>query len=266
MSSPRVTLPKAPKAPALRLSNDRKVSPKSVYEKAAKRWKPIVPNSFGLLAGTSCPDKTAACTKICYAANLERVFSSARRLVAGNLELLQACGANVAKMVELLAPMVEEWLATCDRVEKKTGTPVSRAFRIHWDGDFYSLPYAAAWAQVCKMFPQATFWAYTRSFVTVNVIPVLANVPNLTVYLSVDSDNKEAAKAVSAQFPQVRLAFLGDDWTDAEGIAREVSGRNAPKCPALTGKTPMVNEEGIGACIACGLCIRGTNNVRFAVH
>lgn len=244
----------------LKLSNDRKVSPRSRYERAAKRWAPIVPNAFGLPARRSCVGTTPFCDG-CYAENIERAFPSVGRLLQGNLEALQACGSNVGAMAALLSDAMDLFEAACVKAERRTGEPIPRVFRIHWDGDFYSAQYAAAWAQVIRSRPSVSFWAYTRSF---DYVGQLSGLDNLTLYLSVDEWNAAAARGVAAEHPWVRFALCGATWDDTEVLAQKVTGRNAPRCPELTGRTPLVSDGGVGACVTCGLCIRGTNNVRFA--
>jgi len=152
--------------PALKLSSDRKVSPVSKWSNGNKRWEPMVPNAFGLLAGDdggSCPGATDACKSVCYAARTERVFSSARRLVAHNLELLRAAD-GVDGMADLLEQAVGAFKLAHRKAEAKSGSSVPMVFRIHWDGDFFSTDYAEAWAQVIRSNSDVQFWAYTRSF------------------------------------------------------------------------------------------------------
>lgn len=250
---------------ALKVSRDRKVSPLSRWANAAKRWEPMVANAMGLSAHDTCPGETPFCDG-CYAARTERIFTSAGRLVAHNTEQLKACGSNVMSMVALLVPLVETFLSECEKAEKKTGRAVERVYRIHWDGDFYSRAYAAAWANVAALFPAVQFWAYTRSFAgPVNVIDILGPIANIAVYLSVDEHNADDARDVAEAFPGIRMAFCATTWDETEVLARKVSGRNAPRCPELTGKVPMVNAEGVGACVTCTLCVWGKNHVRFAI-
>jgi hypothetical protein len=254
-------------AAALKPSRDRKVSPYSVWRTAAKRWEPQVANSIGLTAGPSsvggsCPGATPFCTD-CYACKLEVGFPSVGRLVDHNLSVLRSHGSKVSAIVESLRPLVAAFLVECDKAERKTGRSVDRVYRIHWDGDFFSRPYAAAWAVVCAEFGQVQFWCYTRSF---DVVDILAPVTNLTTYLSVDEDNVKAARAVKRKHPSVKLAFCAETWEGTETLAalfpKESRG---PRCPELTGKVPMVNAEGVGACVTCKLCVNGVNNVRFAI-
>lgn len=238
----------------LKLSSDRKVSPRSkcYIRKGKKEHKPAVPNSFGLPAGASCPGMTDWCG-VCYAESIQKMYTNVSKLVWHNYDLLQECGSNVSRMVDLLDEMVKSinW-----RGEKQV-------FRWHWDGDIFSKPYAVAIAETCRLNPEVQFWIYTRSFDWVDQI---VNVPNLTVYLSVDAYNLIKAKKTYRRYPQVKIAACADTWDAAEEIVRDVTGRNAPRCPELTKKIPLVNDDGVGACVACKLCITGVNNVRFAKH
>ena len=239
----------------LKLSADRKVSPLSRWEfvKKTLKWraKPKVMNSFGLPALISCPGFTEWCKTICYAFSTQRFYPSVQKLVDHNLEVLRSAGSNIKKMTELLCEMVASvnWHGT---------TPV---FRWHWDGDIFSAPYAVAIANTCEAFPNIQFWLYTRSF---DFVHLLRDIPNLAVYLSVDEYNMHAAIDIRDSYPQFLVAACADTWDESEVLMRKVVGRNAPRCPELTGKIPLVSPDGIGACVACGLCIYGRNHVRFA--
>lgn len=154
-------------------------------------------------------------------------------------------------------------------LERHGGEPI---FRIHWDGDFYSLAYARAWAIVIAENPDIRFWAYTRSFRgRVNVVPTLASLENLTLYLSVDRDNAGAARTILRGYPNARAATLTDTATDGATMLADLGRAYAPACPENTRRIPLVlagrgpNGNGAGACAACGLCIRGTRDVRFAI-
>jgi len=234
----------------LKLSNDRKVTPLATFTKS-KGWTPKVPNSFGLPAIDSCPDATEWCMGICYALRLQTAWTSVDNLVRHNLEVLRSAGNNVKKMTAMLVEAIESinWRGT---------TPV---FRWQWNGDIFSKTYAAAIAETCKAFPDIQFWLYTRSF---DYIPLIADIPNLTVYLSIDTHNIDEGKRTYESIPGLWVAACADDWDTSEDIMRQVVGRNAPRCPELTGKLPLVTENGEGACVACGMCIYGRNHVRFA--
>ena len=59
-------------------------------------------------------------------------------------------------------------------------------YRIHWSGDIFNEEYAKALASAIQLNSDIHFWGYTRSFFSV---PHLCNLPNLTLYLSLDPVN-----------------------------------------------------------------------------
>lgn len=236
----------------LKLSSDRKVSPKSkcYVRNGKKEFRPVVPNAFGLPAGDSCPDMTEWCA-VCYADSIQKMYTNVNKLLWHNFDLLKECGSNVNRMVDLLDEAVKS-------INWKGEEPV---FRWHWSGDIFSKPYAAAIAECCRRNPGVQFYIYTRSFDWVSCI---VGVPNLAVYLSVDPFNIDKAKKTYAKFPEVMIAACGETWEESEDLMREVVGRNAPRCPENTKKIPLVSDEGVGACVACGMCPEAKNHVRFA--
>ena len=80
----------------------------------------------------------------------------------------------------------------------------------------------------------------------------------------------DAGRVEKALLSEPMLAFCADTWEETEELAAKFPHRRkGPKCPELTGKTPMVvwDDDGVfgrGACVECGMCIYGRNNVRFA--
>jgi Gene product 88 len=244
---------------SLRRSADRKtanlVSPNGRTPKIA--------NSFGLPAGQafSCPGATAICQRVCYAGRLEH-GKGVRHVVVDNLT--QLTGRDRIGMAELLAEMMHGFRTDCDRAEKR-GTKVPRDFRIHWDGDFFSLAYAQAWADVIRTSPDIRFWVYTRSFdpARLDVLPALKGLPNLTVYLSVDSDNLAVAKAARKQHPWVRWAYLAEDFATGRADLVDVPGKRYP-CPENGKRIPLISEKG-SACIRCGVCPSGRGDVVFSI-
>src|SRR4051794_4219503 len=144
---------------SLRRSTDRKtanlVSPNGRTPKIA--------NSFGLPAGPaySCPGATATCQRVCYAGKLEKVYRGVREVLVRNLDELT--GRDRKGMAELLGEMIDDFRTDCDRAERRSAQ-IPRDFRIHWDGDFFSLEYAQAWADVIRASADVRYWVYTRSF------------------------------------------------------------------------------------------------------
>jgi len=175
----------------------------------------------------------------------------------------------------------------------KRGVPVEdRFYRPHWDGELDSFEELMAWNQVAGYHPDMQVFLYTRAHMLVrtfigNCVPA----PNFVVYLSVDSHNVDTARQVQEVDPRgwVKYAFCGTTWSETEEIAALFpKQRKGPRCPELTGKVPLIVWEsdgeraarrsdamaagvkrppervGVGACVECGMCPKGINNVRFA--
>ncbi len=240
----------------LKLTFDRKVSPRGIYQASRNRWIPTVPNGFGLPSGDSCPGMTSFCDS-CYASRSEN-SAGVRELVEHNLRLLQA--NNRVGMEVLLDEMIDRYQREADHIDLPAE---HRIFRIHWDGDFFSTDYAAAWATVIDKYRTISFWAYTRSFVPpVDVVPYFVGVPNLALYLSVDGDNAAAAAEQAARHPGLRLALCAVDYTT--GRALSPPGRRPPiVCPENNGRLDLM-ADGVGACVSCRLCPDERRDILFS--
>lgn len=209
----------------------------------------VIANAFGLPSGKafSCTDQTDFCATICYAGKLEKVYKGVSAVLLRNWAALK--DASLAEMVELLTEMVTEFVADCDKRNAK------KLFRIHWDGDFFSATYVAAWAKVIAAFPDVQFWAYTR-------VPAAAaflhtrKLTNLSLYFSADPDNVEIARGLESR--GIRIAFVGKTFDD--GKAEFAS---ATRCPENNKAMPLISERG-SACVRCGLCVFGRKNVLFS--
>jgi hypothetical protein len=242
---------------ALRRSKDRKVA--NAVTPNGKS--PKIANAFGLPSGKpfSCPGATTVCESVCYAGKLEKIYKGVRNVLLSNWETLLYVDYLFGKngMIDLLSEMMEEFIAECD----KKGA--EKLFRIHWDGDFFSVDYAKAWAMVAKAYPEVQFWVYTRSFTpTLNVIPFISGIDNLTVYLSVDAANLNYAKPVRAEYPDVKWAWLAQDF--ASGNAEMPEAGKRYNCPENKGTIPLITEKG-SACARCNICITGRGDVVFSV-
>lgn len=249
-------------AAVLKLSTSRKVSPHAHPERGS-----YIKNCFSLPAGrqASCPGATDACDPnsggYCYAGRDERRFPSVRRLVEHNFALLADCRTQ-GEMVALLDEAVKSFV----KVATKKNLPL--LFRLHEDGDFFSVTYAKAWATVVKANPDVQFWAYTRSYTKrINVVPHLAGIANLALYVSVDTHNRELAETRADEWKilGVKTAII-DTKDEAQETSIELLGRRSPICPEIAGKVPLVNDRGVGACITCGLCIVAKQPIIFPVH
>lgn len=254
-------------APTLSLSTDRKTSPFATWEVGKRRWVPMA-NAFGTTSGP--PEVGGTCTGVtdfcgsCYAA--ANPWPAVHTLLARNAAALAACGDDVGAMAALLGDAIDAYRVGHAKASAKAGRALPLTFRIHWSGDYFSTAYAHAWRRVVDANPDISFWSYTRSFTPANnVVPILAGSANHAVYVSVDAGNVAAARRVLKRHPDVRPAFCADTWEATEALAARFPGHaRGPRCPELTGKLPMVNPDGVGACEACGLCVHGRNSVRFA--
>jgi hypothetical protein len=245
----------------LRRSADRKITNLPSRNGKAAR----IANAFGLPAGrgNSCPGATATCERVCYAGRLEKRYTGVRDMLAGNLRAL--AGRDRASMVTLLSHMIDGFRADCERARAR-GATVPLDFRIHWDGDFFSYAYAEAWADTVRANPDIRFWVYTRSFdpETLDVLPALAALPNLTLYLSADPDNMPAAKAARERHPWALLSYLAQTFADgAEALNRMPAKRY--DCPENGGRLPLLTSRG-SACIRCGICLDGRGDVVFSIR
>lgn len=208
-----------------------------------------VKNTFGLPAGKnySCPGATSICERICYAGKIEKRFPNSFKLLLRNWEQLQ--NKSHEEIESLLTRMIEDFKYDCER----HGAPLE--FRIHWDGDFFSDEYAFAWKHVILNNPEIQFWAYTR---VISAALMLKGIDNLGLYYSTDTENTAAAKVASAA--GIKLAGLGETFTEARAMLLQIGTRSAA-CPEIRGQIALQ-----GACNACQLCIKGKSNITFAIN
>jgi hypothetical protein len=247
--------------PRLHLSRDRKVSPRGTYQEKDDRWLPSIPNSLGLPAGESCPGRTPFCGR-CYAVRCEH-GKGVRAAMQHNLRLLRH-----ARTVPAMAALLDEAITYFEDVaSRRRVDPADWLFRIHWDGDFFSITYARAWARVIAAHPRTQFWTYTRSFTPrVDVVPVLADLDNLALYLSVDRWNLDHARRQVEQRPTLHLAGSAEDFATGRlltTLARGLAPTSSLVCPENAGQMKLM-DHGRGACTDCRVCPAGRSDVVFA--
>lgn len=230
---------------ALTRSKDRKIT-----NAVTKGGAPAIANSFGLPAGKqwSCPGATDFCSKICYAGKLEKVYKGVRTVLERNFEIIDTA-SGLAERFNLLDDMIQDFKRDCD----KRGA--EKLFRIHWDGDFYSAAYTAAWAKVIAHHPDVQFWAYTR----VNSAAMFLHgkrLGNLSLYYSADRDNIESARHMERL--GIKLAYVGDTFDEGKAVVP-----NAVRCPENNKAIELITPEG-SACVRCGMCVKGRRSVLFS--
>lgn len=245
-----------------RSSTDRKTAP---YARRRKGKGPFgaeaLANAFGLPAGPdyACEHATEWCWPgTCYANKLE-MFPGVKNLLLHNWSVFQQHQHNLWGLSTAMNPMLDAFEAECQKRD------VAKVFRWFWDGDIPSGMFARAMRLQALDRPDVQFWVYTRNY---EVVPWLLYRPNLTVYFSVDRYNVDHAMNLNIN-SLLKFAFCGDSWEETEELAALFEGeRKGPRCPELTGKIPLVvwDEQGTGrgACVECGMCITGINNVRFS--
>lgn len=212
-----------------------------------------IANTFGIPSGKaySCPGATSVCESVCYAGKLEKVFKGVRVNLLENWNQLK--DADYLTMYNLIHEMISDFVKDCE----KRGA--EKMFRIHWDGDFFNEDYALAWRDVICDFEDVQFWAYTRSDFAV---PILKDVPNLGLFFSTDSDNKELGKELKKEHG-VRLAYLANTFAIGKADFQAIQEKAAVPCPENNGKLPMISEKG-SACVTCSQCVFARNDILFS--
>lgn len=228
----------------LKRTKDRKVT-----NAVTKGGNPAIANSFGLPAGReySCPNATAFCERICYAGKLEKVYKGVKAVLMHNWDMLK--DADYDTMVTLLDSMISDFVAECD----KRNAP--KAFRIHWDGDFFNTDYVKAWCVVIAKYSAVTFWVYTRVPFAASYL-FLQDLDNLSLYFSGDPDNIAVAKILQSQ--GINIAYVDSTFSDGK---EAIPG--ATKCPENNKALPLISDKG-SACAVCGLCVNGRKDVLFS--
>lgn len=250
----------------MKLSSDRKTSQLSKWEPGPKRWKPLIRNATGKLAGLqgSCPEATEWCAGdkgCCYAMSTERIYPSMLNLVTQNYNEILNASAHECSMI--YRTVFREYASELEKVRKRfPDRKIPDIFRIGYDGDVMKEEEALGITLACRMTPQTQFWLYTRSF---SLVHLMIGIPNLTLYLSIDKYNIERAKNIKDNLgKKVHLAFCADTIAETLELTQEFPNeRKGPICPELTGAISLVNTDGVGACAACLLCTYGRNSVRF---
>lgn len=224
-------------------------------------------NTFGLMYGLpenggTCPGASTGlggCLSVrdgkkratCYMAKIAQIYKGAAAVLQKNTDLLK--DKPYEEMVEIIRNTINHFV--------KNTRSDQLYFRLNYSGDIYSENLAKAWATVMKEFPQVKFWMYTRSF---DFVEFLRDIPNLTLFLSVDPANcKEGFATYEKHKDQnnLALAWMGNLVPDKEKW-RWVT------CPEISGK--VKNTEDKGACGKCRLCIdryvTKVKNIHFPIH
>jgi hypothetical protein len=179
-----------------------------------------------LRTGT-CPGANELCEEICYASRGRMQINEWRYWV------------NWA--------FVELWPERF--VQALTENPLSRLFRIHVGGDFYSASYIGLWERIIRENPRTRFWAYTRSHQDGRggrselLAPLrrLAMLPNMRLLLSAD---RLTGVPPLDLVPGAVRAWLCESDQDVPPEPVEVVFRNAPEAAlSVLGGSPVCPVE-----------------------
>lgn len=235
----------------LATSKDRKVA--NVVSKNGKTA--AISNTFGLANGQafSCVGATAYCETICYAGKLENLFKGVGKQMLANYEALS--NATFDEMLFMLEGIISKFVAESRKRDAEM------IYRIHWDGDFFSDEYTAAWIAIIREYSMVQFWVYTRN--TQAAVQLhKAGLSNLSLYFSADPENERIAHMLYRTYG-IRPAAVAETFADSQAMVERITGRVGAKCPEQTGQIPLISANG-SACATCGLCVRNKANISFS--
>lgn len=178
---------------------------------------------FSLPAVLSCPGATVECMKNCYARRDER-FTSVRASRIINYLL-----SKRPDFETILENAIRKTIYTKKGTLRKRFVGKEIVFRIHESGDFYSDKYMLAWFHVAALFPEITFFTYTKSFKIyercINEKP-----DNFTVRASIWSDTSiEELLIINRLHMPIYTAY------DAAGVAAAIeNGASRCTCESCT--------------------------------
>lgn len=226
--------------------------------------------AFTLPEGLACPNKTPACAASCYLGFGAFTYPAAKNSRNRNYAYV----VRALKQSTLVAEMTKAIKA------KKLKT-----LRVHDGGDFFSPSYTRAWVEIVRNTPNVSYWGYTRSWATPQILKELLKLgrqPNFALWLSLDQDNFASGLAV---YNSNRSSFAGVAFMQLEGdehLVRMLNGmlpreelvifpvhkdsgkvqietvKEAPNCPAIahSGLPPIyAHDPKKPACLECRKCL-----------
>jgi hypothetical protein len=107
----------------------------------------------------------------CYAATSEMIFTNVRLARWHNYNLLR--GLSVSDMIVLINESLPAGV---------------KIVRIHSGGDYFNKAYFSAWCEIAKLYPEITFFGYTKHLDYVRFVRTLA-LPNFKLQYSLGGTN-----------------------------------------------------------------------------
>ena len=251
------------------------------------RFYPGQKNTYGLPPGPGGSCRGATTTKggcwnipvgrklqTCYVAGVMNFRPAVKGLLEHNFSVLKSA-ETVEGMTAVLRTEFQRFKDTEIRRAARTQQPAFLTYRIHWAGDFFNDDYARAVGLAIRDFPEIKFWAYTRVW---SVIPILKDIDNLILYMSLDRVNVSRGLLVyedngGTTNPNLRYCYMSreNNFVDhQEFLTPILAGRNRVReimgskrldsgwlteqalriCPVDAGK--LAHESG---CPTCGRCL-----------
>lgn len=186
----------------------------------------------------------------CYMSKVTQIYKAVGETLKYNTEVMHR-GGDVWR-TKVLCKTVEQWKAKLKDEHK--------FFRMNYSGDILDESWAEAWVNCIKTHQDVFFWGYTRSH---KVVPMFANIANVTLYISADPSNKDSALDMYAY--TFKANNIGICWM---GEKDQPSGIKWVTCPETSGK--IHNRPDSGACSRCRLCVDNrvtkTKPISFVIH
>lgn len=190
---------------------------------------------------TTCPGSTEVCRSVCYACDGFFRMPSVKKSLEDSLER------------SLLPSFVDDVVMTI-RLQRHP------LVRIHVSGDFYSPEYVRKWMDICQRSPQTSFLAYTRTWRNDHqllALQELANLPNVALWLSADSETGEPPMR---GYPFAGVAYMSVNDYDMPDYPVELVFRNTTRSVMRFADTPgrvslvCPAEQGTGIKMTCTQC------------
>jgi hypothetical protein len=157
------------------------------------------PNALSTLAMWDCPGSTPSCRASCYVQGLAKAQP----------ELYALYGLNSRAIREILVASPAQRSESARDLGRHIAQYCTGGFRWHVSGDIQSQTHAEWIVSVCRNSSHVHHWIYTRTF-DPGVLDALTFASNLTVNLSADTDNLDAALA-AAEHHGLRVCWMQRD-------------------------------------------------------
>lgn len=148
---------------------------------------------YSLPTISTCPGRTALCSKACYATKGSYLYANVERRLTFNDE----------------HRLSDDWIS---QVRMQIRLYRIREVRIHTAGDFDTAAYIRNWCEVIRNAPRTLFWAYTRSWCVPELLPELdklSRLANMQLWFSCDRET-----GVPPRRTHVRRAYLSTEDSD----------------------------------------------------